>query len=527
MHDKILILDFGSQVTQLIARRIREAHVLSEIHPHDVSDEFIREFKPTGIILSGGPNSVTESDTPRAPQAVFEAGVPVLGICYGMQTMAEQLGGKVETGHLREFGYAEVRARNHTSFLDGIQDFATSEGHGMLKVWMSHGDKVLEMPQGFQLMASTDSCPIAAMADEARHFYGLQWHPEVTHTVQGRAMLERFVLKICGAKPDWEMGNYIDEAVENIRKQVGDEHVILGLSGGVDSSVAAALLHRAIGDQLTCVFVDHGLLRLNEAEQVMAMFADNLGVKLIHVDASEAFMSKLKGVTDPEAKRKIIGAEFVEVFQTEAGKLTDAKWLAQGTIYPDVIESAGKGKKAAHTIKSHHNVGGLPETLNLKLLEPLRELFKDEVRELGVKLGLPPSMVYRHPFPGPGLGVRILGEVKREYADLLRRADAIFIETLRTFIDKETGKSWYDLTSQAFAVFLPVKSVGVMGDGRTYEYVVALRAVQTLDFMTAHWAHLPHDLLGHVSNRIINEVRGINRVVYDISGKPPATIEWE
>ncbi|MHB9838731.1 glutamine-hydrolyzing GMP synthase [Paraburkholderia terrae] len=527
MHDKILILDFGSQVTQLIARRIREAHVLSEIHPHDVSDEFIREFKPTGIILSGGPNSVTESDTPRAPQAVFEAGVPVLGICYGMQTMAEQLGGKVETGHLREFGYAEVRARNHTSFLDGIQDFATSEGHGMLKVWMSHGDKVLEMPQGFQLMASTDSCPIAAMADEARHFYGLQWHPEVTHTVQGRAMLERFVLKICGAKPDWEMGNYIDEAVENIRKQVGDEHVILGLSGGVDSSVAAALLHRAIGDQLTCVFVDHGLLRLNEAEQVMAMFADNLGVKVIHVDASEAFMSKLKGVTDPEAKRKIIGAEFVEVFQAEAGKLTDAKWLAQGTIYPDVIESAGKGKKAAHTIKSHHNVGGLPETLNLKLLEPLRELFKDEVRELGVKLGLPPSMVYRHPFPGPGLGVRILGEVKRDYADLLRRADAIFIETLRTFIDKETGKSWYDLTSQAFAVFLPVKSVGVMGDGRTYEYVVALRAVQTLDFMTAHWAHLPHDLLGHVSNRIINEVRGINRVVYDISGKPPATIEWE
>ncbi|MPW17223.1 glutamine-hydrolyzing GMP synthase [Paraburkholderia sp. CNPSo 3157] len=527
MHDKILILDFGSQVTQLIARRIREAHVLSEIHPHDVSDEFIREFKPKGIILSGGPNSVTETDTPRAPQAVFEAGVPVLGICYGMQTMAEQLGGKVDTGHLREFGYAEVRARNHTSFLDGIQDFATPEGHGMLKVWMSHGDKVLEMPSGFQLMASTESCPIAAMADEARHFYGLQWHPEVTHTVQGRAMLERFVLKICGAKPDWEMGNYIDEAVENIRKQVGDEHVILGLSGGVDSSVAAALLHRAIGDQLTCVFVDHGLLRLNEAEQVMATFADHLGVKVIHVDASEAFLSKLKGVTDPEAKRKIIGAEFVEVFQAEAGKLTDAKWLAQGTIYPDVIESAGKGKKAAHTIKSHHNVGGLPETLNLKLLEPLRELFKDEVRELGVKLGLPPSMVYRHPFPGPGLGVRILGEVKRDYADLLRRADAIFIETLRTFIDKETGKSWYDLTSQAFAVFLPVKSVGVMGDGRTYEYVVALRAVQTLDFMTAHWAHLPHDLLGHVSNRIINEVRGINRVVYDISGKPPATIEWE
>ncbi len=496
MHDKILILDFGSQVTQLIARRIREAHVLSEIHPYDVSDEFIREFAPKGVILSGGPNSVTDTDTPRAPQAVFELGVPVLGICYGMQTMAEQLGGKVDNGHLREFGYAEVRARNHTRFLDGIEDFRTPEGHGMLKVWMSHGDKVLEMPPGFQLMASTESCPIAAMADEARHFYGLQWHPEVTHTVQGRAMLERFVLGICKAKPDWEMGHYVDEAVEKIREQVGQEHVILGLSGGVDSSVAAALLHRAIGDQLTCVFVDHGLLRLNEAEQVMATFADHLGVKVIHVDASEAFLSKLAGVTDPEAKRKIIGAEFVEVFQAEAGKLTDAKWLAQGTIYPDVIESAGKGKKATHTIKSHHNVGGLPETLNLKLLEPLRELFKDEVRELGVKLGLPPAMVYRHPFPGPGLGVRILGEVRRDFADLLRRADAIFIETLRTFIDKETGKSWYDLTSQAFAVFLPVKSVGVMGDGRTYEYVVALRAVQTLDFMTAHWAHLPHELLG-------------------------------
>ncbi|MFM0394502.1 glutamine-hydrolyzing GMP synthase [Paraburkholderia phytofirmans] len=527
MHDKILILDFGSQVTQLIARRVREANVYSEIHPYDVDASFIRDFAPKGVILSGGPSSVTETDTPRVPQAVFELGVPVLGICYGMQAMAEQLGGKVDIGHLREFGYAEVRARNHTSLLEGISDFTTPEGHGMLKVWMSHGDKVLEMPPGFALMASTESCPIAAMADEKRHFYGLQWHPEVTHTVQGRAMLERFVLQICGARADWEMGNYIDEAVAKIREQVGNEHVILGLSGGVDSSVAAALLHRAIGDQLTCVFVDHGLLRLNEAEQVMATFADHLGVKVIHVDASEVFLRKLAGVTDPEAKRKIIGAEFVEVFQAEAGRLTDAKWLAQGTIYPDVIESAGKGKKGAQTIKSHHNVGGLPETLNLKLLEPLRELFKDEVRELGVKLGLPPAMVYRHPFPGPGLGVRILGEVKRDFADLLRRADAIFIETLRTFIDKETGKSWYDLTSQAFAVFLPVKSVGVMGDGRTYEYVVALRAVQTLDFMTAHWAHLPHELLGHVSNRIINEVRGINRVVYDISGKPPATIEWE
>lgn len=526
MHDKILILDFGSQVTQLIARRIRESHVYSEIHPYDVDDAFIRTFAPKGIILSGGPNSVTERGSPRVPQIVFDLGVPVLGICYGMQVMAAQLGGKVALGHVREFGYAEVRATNHTSFLEGIEDFHTPQGDPILKVWMSHGDKVTDMPAGFKVMASTPACPIAAIADDERHFYGVQWHPEVTHTVQGRAMLDRFVLELCKARPDWEMGHYVDEAVEKIRAKVGSEHVILGLSGGVDSSVAAALLHRAIGAQLTCVFVDHGLLRLNEAEQVMTTFADHLGVKVIHVDASKVFLAKLAGVTDPEAKRKIIGAEFVEVFQTEANKLKDAKWLAQGTIYPDVIESAGKGKKG-HTIKSHHNVGGLPETLNLKLLEPLRELFKDEVRELGVKLGLPPGMVYRHPFPGPGLGVRILGEVKREFAELLRHADAIFIETLRNTIDKESGKSWYDLTSQAFAVFLPVKSVGVMGDGRTYEYVVALRAVQTLDFMTAHWAHLPHELLGHVSNRIINEVRGINRVVYDISGKPPATIEWE
>lgn len=527
MHNKILILDFGSQVTQLIARRVREAHVYSEVHPYDVDEAFVREFKPKGVILSGGPSSVVDTDTPRVPQVVFELGVPVLGICYGMQAMALQLGGKVELGHVREFGYAEVRARNHTKLLEALEDFKTPEGHDMLKVWMSHGDKVVETPPGFKLMASSDACPIAAMADEDRRFYGLQWHPEVTHTVKGRDMLNRFVLELCGAKPDWEMGHYIDEAVEQIRAQVGNEQVILGLSGGVDSSVAAALLHRAIGDQLTCVFVDHGLLRLNEAQQVMETFARHLGVKVMHVDASDAFMNKLAGVTDPERKRKIIGAEFVEVFQNEARKLTDAKWLAQGTIYPDVIESAGKGKKTAHTIKSHHNVGGLPETLNLKLLEPLRELFKDEVRELGVKLGLPPSMVYRHPFPGPGLGVRILGEVKREFADLLRKADAIFIETLRTTIDAESGKSWYELTSQAFAVFLPVRSVGVMGDGRTYDYVVALRAVQTQDFMTAHWAHLPHELLGRVSNRIINEVRGVNRVVYDISGKPPATIEWE
>ncbi|SDV47435.1 glutamine-hydrolyzing GMP synthase [Chitinasiproducens palmae] len=527
MHDKILILDFGSQVTQLIARRVREAHVYSEIHPYDMDEAAIRAFAPKGIILSGGPSSVTEGDTPRAPSVVFELGVPVLGICYGMQTMAQQLGGGVASSNVREFGYAEVRAHGHTRLLDGIEDSRTAEGHGMLKVWMSHGDKVERMPEGFKLMASTPSCPVAGIADEARGFYGVQFHPEVTHTVKGTAILQRFVLDICAARADWEMGSYIDEAIEKIRAQVGNEHVILGLSGGVDSSVAAALLHRAIGDQLTCVFVDHGLLRLNEAEQVMETFGSHLGVKVIHVDASDAFLGKLAGVTDPEAKRKIIGREFVEVFKAEASKLTDAKWLAQGTIYPDVIESAGHGKKGAATIKSHHNVGGLPEDLQLKLVEPLRELFKDEVRELGVKLGLPPAMVYRHPFPGPGLGVRILGEVKRDFADLLRRADAIFIETLREMVEPSSGKTWYDLTSQAFAVFLPVKSVGVMGDGRTYEYVVALRAVQTQDFMTAHWAHLPHELLGHVSNRIINEVRGINRVVYDISGKPPATIEWE
>ncbi len=420
-----------------------------------------------------------------------------------------------------------MRARNHTKLLDGIEDFRTAEGHGILKVWMSHGDKVTEMPSGFQVMASTESCPIAGMADEARRFYAVQFHPEVTHTLRGAELLQRFVREICGCKADWIMGDYITEAVAKIREQVGNDEVILGLSGGVDSSVAAALIHRAIGDQLTCVFVDHGLLRLNEGQLVMDMFARNMGVKVIHVDATTAFMGKLEGVSDPEAKRKIIGKEFVEVFQTESGKLPSAKWLAQGTIYPDVIESAGGKNKKATTIKSHHNVGGLPDTLHLKLLEPLRELFKDEVRELGVALGLPHEMVYRHPFPGPGLGVRILGEVKKDFADLLRRADAIFIEELRKTVDENSGKTWYELTSQAFAVFLPVKSVGVMGDGRTYEYVVALRAVQTQDFMTAHWAHLPHELLGKVSNRIINEVRGINRVVYDVSGKPPATIEWE
>ena len=527
MHDKILILDFGSQVTQLIARRVREAHVYCEIHPNDVSDAFIRDFAPKGIILSGSHASTYEEHELRAPQAVWDLGVPVLGICYGMFTMAVQQGGQVEASMHREFGYAEVRAHGHTALLKGIEDFATAEGHGMLKVWMSHGDKVTALPPGFKLMASTPSCPIAGMADEARGYYGVQFHPEVTHTVQGRALLDRFVLEIAGAQPDWVMRDHIAEAVARIREQVGSEEVILGLSGGVDSSVAAALIHRAIGDQLTCVFVDHGLLRLNEAAMVMEMFVGRLHAKVVHVDASAQFLGHLAGVTDPEAKRKIIGREFVEVFQREAKQLSNARWLAQGTIYPDVIESGGAKTKKATSIKSHHNVGGLPETLGLKLLEPLRDLFKDEVRELGVALGLPPEMVYRHPFPGPGLGVRILGEVKPQFADLLRRADAIFIEELRATKDEASGKSWYDLTSQAFAVFLPVKSVGVMGDGRTYDYVVALRAVQTSDFMTADWAELPYALLKKVSSRIINEVRGINRVAYDVSSKPPATIEWE
>jgi len=526
MHKKILILDFGSQYTQLIARRVRETHVYCELHPWDMPEADIRAFAPSGIILSGGPNSVYEEETPKAPQVVFELGVPVLGICYGMQTMAAQLGGTVENGLVREFGYAEIRAQGHSALLRGIQDRANGEGHGMIDVWMSHGDKVTALPPGFSVIAGNPATPIAGMADETRRYYALQFHPEVTHTPQGKSMLSRFVHDICGCAQDWNMPDYIGEAVEKIRAQVGSDEVILGLSGGVDSSVAAALIHRAIGDQLTCVFVDNGLLRLNEAEQVMETFANHLHMKVIHVDASTEFLHYLTGVTDPEQKRRIIGREFVEVFQREAKKLPQAKWLAQGTIYPDVIESAGAKTKKAHTIKSHHNVGGLPESLHLKLLEPLRELFKDEVRELGVALGLPHDMVYRHPFPGPGLGVRILGEVKREYAELLRRADAIFIEELNATKD-EDGKSWYEKTSQAFTVFLPVKSVGVMGDGRTYEWVVSLRAVQTQDFMTAHWAHLPYELLGKVSNRIINEVRGINRVVYDISGKPPATIEWE
>jgi GMP synthase (glutamine-hydrolysing) len=520
VHDKILILDFGAQYSQLIARRVREAKVYCELHPFDVSDAFVREFAPRGVILSGGPASVYEEATPKAPEAVFKLGVPVLGICYGMQTMAAQLGGQVQNARVREFGYAEIRARGHSRLLEGIQDRINGEKHGLLDVWMSHGDKVTVLPAGFRIIASNEATPIAGMADESRRFYGVQFHPEVTHTRQGAVILGRFVHEICGCGSDWSMPDYVGEAVAKIRGEVGNEAVLLGLSGGVDSAVAAALIHRAIGAQLTCVFVDTGLLRLAEAEQVMETFSRHLGVKVDMVDASARFLSALAGVADPEEKRKIIGREFVEVFQAEAKKFPKVKWLAQGTIYPDVIESAGTKTKKAHTIKSHHNVGGLPETLHLKLLEPLRELFKDEVRELGLALGLPREMVFRHPFPGPGLGVRVLGEVKREYADLLRRADAILIEELR-------AADWYDKVAQAFAVFLPVRSVGVMGDGRTYEYVVALRAVQTSDFMTAHWAPLPHELLAKISSRIINEVRGINRVVYDVTSKPPGTIEWE
>jgi GMP synthase (glutamine-hydrolysing) len=524
--DRILILDFGSQVTQLIARRIRDSGVYCELHPYDVDAEFIREFAPKGIVLSGSHSSVIEDGNARAPQAVFEIGVPVLGICYGMQTMAAQLGGQVEPGTVREFGYAEVRARGHSRLLEGIQDRVNEKGEAFLDVWMSHGDKVTSLPPGFKLIASNAACPIAGMADEERRFYAVQFHPEVTHTKQGRAIYARFVHEICGAGASWSMPQFIPQAVERIRAQVGIDEVILGLSGGVDSAVAAALIHKAIGDQLTCIFVDTGLLRLDEGDQVMETFAKHLGVKVDRVDAADAYFAALAGVADPEQKRRIIGRLFVDIFQREAKKMPSAKWLAQGTIYPDVIESAGAKTKKAMTIKSHHNVGGLPETLHLKLLEPLRELFKDEVRLLGVELGLPREMVYRHPFPGPGLGVRILGEVKREYAELLRRADAIFIDELRRATTGE-GVTWYDQVAQAFAVFLPVRSVGVMGDGRTYDHVVALRAVQTSDFMTADWAPLPYDLLARVSGRIINEVRGINRVTYDISSKPPATIEWE
>ena len=516
--DKILILDFGSQYTQLIARRVREAGVYCEIHPSDADDQDIQAFKPNGIILSGGPESVTADDTLSAVDAVFNIGVPVLGICYGMQTMAAQLGGRVSSSAHREYGYAQVRARHHSRLLVDIEDHVNEQGHAFLDVWMSHGDRVDELPEGFIRIASTDNAPYAGIADESRGFYGLQFHPEVTHTRQGQRILERFVHDICGCASDWTAGNIIEDSIERVREMVSDEEVILGLSGGVDSSVVAALLHQAIGDQLTCVFVDNGLLRYREGDQVMAVFAENMGVRVIRVDAEQRFLDELAGVDDPEQKRKIIGRVFIEIFEEEAGKLTTANWLAQGTIYPDVIESAGS--KNAHLIKSHHNVGGLPEDMTLKLVEPLRELFKDEVRKIGVELGLPSEMVYRHPFPGPGLGVRILGEVRKEYADLLRLADHIFIQELYKH-------DLYDKVSQAFVVFLPVKSVGVMGDGRKYDYVVALRAVETIDFMTARWAHLPYDFLDHVSRRIINEIDGITRVTYDISGKPPATIEWE
>jgi GMP synthase (glutamine-hydrolysing) len=518
--DKILILDFGSQYTQLIARRIREIGIYCEIFSCDCQAEQIEHFSPKGIILSGGPETVTSESTPRAPDNIFRLGVPILGICYGMQTMNEQLGGKVEASDHREFGYAQIRARGHSKLLQEIEDHTTAEGYGLLDVWMSHGDRVIELPEGFKLMASSDGAPIAGIADETRQFYGLQFHPEVTHTRQGKRILERFTVEICGCEALWTAHNIIDDSIATIKSEVGNGQVILGLSGGVDSSVVAALLHKAIPDQLTCVFVDTGLLRQHEGDQVMATFAEHMGVKVIRVNAEQRYLTALQGVTDPEQKRKIIGNLFIEIFDEEAAKLTDANWLAQGTIYPDVIESAGAKSGKAHLIKSHHNVGGLPENMKLQLVEPLRELFKDEVRKIGLELGLPSEMINRHPFPGPGLGVRILGEVKKQYADLLRLADAIFIEELYKH-------QLYEKVSQAFAVFLPVKSVGVMGDGRRYDYVIALRAVETIDFMTAKWAHLPYDFLDLVSRRIINEVSGISRVTYDISGKPPATIEWE
>jgi GMP synthase (glutamine-hydrolysing) len=516
--DKILILDFGAQYTQLIARRIRELGVYCEIWAWDHDPADIAAWGAKGIILSGGPESTIEAGSPRAPQQVFDAGLPILGICYGMQTMAMQLGGAVEGGHHREFGYAQVERTGACALLDGLADYPGTPAR--LDVWMSHGDRVTAIPPGFHATAKTDSVPLIAMADEARRWYGVQFHPEVTHTKSGADILRRFAVEICGCRTLWTAANIIEDQIGKVRAQVGDEEVLLGLSGGVDSSVVAALLHKAIGDKLTCVFVDTGLLRWQEGDQVMAMFAEHMGVKVIRVNAAERYFSALKGVDEPEAKRKIIGRLFVEIFEEESAKLRNVKWLAQGTIYPDVIESAGSKTGKAHVIKSHHNVGGLPENMKLGLVEPLRELFKDEVRRLGLELGLPRDMVFRHPFPGPGLGVRILGEVKAEYAELLAQADAIFIEELRR-------SGWYDKTAQAFAVFLPVKSVGVVGDARAYEWVIALRAVETIDFMTAHWAHLPYELLDTCSRRIINELRGVSRVVYDISGKPPATIEWE
>lgn len=519
-EQRILILDFGSQYTQLIARRVRELGVYCEIHAWDMDDKAIDNFNPIGIILSGGPETVTGTNSPRAGMQVFEYGCPVLGICYGMQTMAAQLGGRVSNAAHHEYGYAQIKVQGKSRLFEGIEDALSAQGDVLLDVWMSHGDHVDVLPEGFETIASTNNAPIAAIANDERSFYGVQFHPEVTQTLQGQRLLSRFVHDICGCEVLWTSNNIIEDMLSEVRHKVGHEHVLLGLSGGVDSSVVAALLHRAIGEQLTCVFIDNGLLRLNEAEQVMQIFARHLGVKVIHVNAAQRFLSALEGIHDPEQKRKMCGRVFVEIFEEEAAKLSHVRWLAQGTIYPDVIESAASKTGKAHVIKSHHNVGGLPEKMNLKLLEPLRELFKDEVRKLGLELGLPYEMVYRHPFPGPGLCVRILGEVKEEYADTLRKADAIFIEELHK-------NNLYQSISQAFAVFLPVKSVAVMGDGRKYEYVIALRAVETTDFMTARWSHLPYDLLGHISNRIINEIPGISRVVYDISGKPPATIEWE
>ena len=518
--ERILILDFGSQYTQLIARRVREAGVYSEIHSYEIDDQKIKNFKPSAIILSGGPESVTSLNGFRVPELVFNMGLPVLGICYGMQTMAEQLGGKVVSSNLREFGYAQIRARGHSDLLKDIQDETNNEGHGLLNVWMSHGDQVESLPEGFKSIASTDNTEIAAMADESRKFYGLQFHPEVTHTTQGVKILERFLHQIVACQSLWTTEKIVEDSIARVKEQVGNDKVLLALSGGVDSSVVAALLHKAIGKQLTCVFVDNGLLRLNEADQVMETFAKHMGINVIRIDGEKRFLEALKGICDPEEKRKIIGTEFIKIFEEQAKSLESIKWLAQGTIYPDVIESAGAETGKAHVIKSHHNVGGLPDNMKMKLVEPLRELFKDEVRKIGIELRLPKSLVYRHPFPGPGLGVRILGEVKKEYADLLRLADNIYIEELR-------AHDLYDDVSQAFSVFLPVRSVGVMGDTRKYDYVIALRAVVTIDFMTAHWAHLPYEFLEKVSNHIINEVEGISRVTYDISGKPPATIEWE
>jgi len=517
---RILIIDFGSQYTQLIARRVREIGVYCEIWPYDNCEEQIKKQNPLGLILSGGPETVTGDDTPRAPKIVFELGVPILGICYGMQTMAQQLGGRVESSDKHEYGYAKVRAHNHSRLLKDIEDHTTPEGHGMLDVWMSHGDRVTELPENFVKICSTENAPLAGMADEERQYYGIQFHPEVTHTTQGGKVLARFVREICGCDALWNPSNIIEDSINQMKDQIGDGKVVLGLSGGVDSSVVAALLHKAIGDRLTCIFVDNGLLRLNEGDEVMSTFAEHMGVKVIRVDAESRFLAALSGEADPEKKRKIIGNLFIDIFEEEAGKLRNVDFLAQGTIYPDVIESAGAASGKAHVIKSHHNVGGLPEHMRLKLVEPLRELFKDEVRRVGDELGLPEKMVYRHPFPGPGLGVRILGEVKKEYADILRQADAIYIDELR-------HAGLYDSVSQAFVVFLPVKSVGVVGDARRYEYVVTLRAVKTIDFMTANFAHLSFDFLEHVSRRIINEVSGVSRVAYDISSKPPGTIEWE